>query len=61
MTDTPLSRTLIDDEMYPLLLADAVRDGHLTYAEATQQNELHKLVEPACDLLGRGGENSGPR
>jgi hypothetical protein len=40
-------RPLIGDEMYPVLLAEAVREGHLTDAEAEQQYALHKLVAAA--------------
>lgn len=35
---------LIGDEMYPVMLADAVKAGHITEAEAEQQYALHKLV-----------------
>ena len=40
-------RPLIGDEMYPILLADAVKDGHLSDDEAEKQYELHKLVAAA--------------
>jgi putative DNA primase/helicase len=42
------SRPLIGDEMYPALLADAIRDGHLTEAEAEEQYALHELVRRAA-------------
>lgn len=38
-------RALIGDEMYPVLLADAVKNAHLTQAEAEQQYALHQLIE----------------
>jgi AAA domain len=38
---------LLGDEMYPVLLADAVRDGHITQAEAERAYQLHGLVEQA--------------
>jgi putative DNA primase/helicase len=41
------ARPLLGDPMYPVLLAEAFRDGHLTMAEANQQLALHKLVERA--------------
>jgi hypothetical protein len=40
-------RPLIGDELYPLMLADAVRDGHLTDAEAEQQYAHHNAVVAA--------------
>jgi hypothetical protein len=36
--------TLLGDEMFPVLLANAVRDGFITHAEAGGRYELHKLV-----------------
>jgi hypothetical protein len=36
------------DEMFPVLLAEAVRDGHITHSEAEQQYALHRLVEMAA-------------
>jgi hypothetical protein len=38
----------LGDELYPILLANAVRDEHLTEAEADEQLQLHKLVEAAA-------------
>ncbi|MDP9224394.1 MAG: DUF3631 domain-containing protein, partial [Actinomycetota bacterium] len=40
-------RPLIGDVLYPLMLADAVRDGHLTEAEAHQQNDWSNAVAAA--------------
>ena len=37
----------IGDEMYPVLLADAARDGHITANEFADRHALHKLVERA--------------
>jgi hypothetical protein len=37
-------RPLVGDEMYPLLLADAVKNGHLTELEAEQQYAIRKAV-----------------
>jgi Protein of unknown function (DUF3631) len=34
----------LGDEMFPVLLADAVRDGHVTEAEANECYELHNQV-----------------
>jgi len=41
------SRPLIGDEMYPLLLADAGKNGHITEDEFSERYALHKLVEQA--------------
>jgi hypothetical protein len=35
---------LLGDEWYPLVLADAAKDGHVTQAEAERAYDLHKLV-----------------
>ena len=40
LDDSPLP----GDEMFPVLLADAVRGGHITTAEANERLEHHKLV-----------------
>jgi hypothetical protein len=45
---TVFSGPLLGDELYPLLLADAARDGHLTETEADQQHQVHKLVLEAA-------------
>jgi Protein of unknown function (DUF3631) len=37
----------LGDEMFPVLLAEAVRDGHITHAEAEERFALHKLVTQA--------------
>lgn len=44
--DPPEERapTRLGDEMFPVLLADALRDGHITEAEAEERYELHKKV-----------------
>jgi hypothetical protein len=34
--------------MYPVMLADAVKNGHLTDTEAEQQYALHNLVVVAA-------------
>jgi hypothetical protein len=34
----------LGDEMYPVLIANAVRDGHITEAEAEERYALHKFV-----------------
>ena len=41
------NRPLLGDEMYPVSLADAVRDGHVDQDEADQAYAVHKLVEQA--------------
>jgi Protein of unknown function (DUF3631) len=38
---------LLGDEMYPLLLADAVKNGHVTESEAKERYAVHKDVERA--------------
>ena len=38
---------VIGDEMYPLLLADAAQNGHITEAEFTRRYQLHKIIEKA--------------
>lgn len=38
---------ILGDEMYPVLLADAARDGHITAHEFGWRNTLHKKVERA--------------
>jgi AAA domain len=40
-------RPLLGDEMYPILLADAGKNGHLAENEFFELYELHKLVEPS--------------
>jgi hypothetical protein len=44
----------LGDEMYPVLLANAVRDGHITEREAEERYALHKLV------LGEGKTPARP-
>ena len=39
------SRPLIGDEMYPIMLAEAVKAGHITHAEANEQLAIHRLIE----------------
>jgi Protein of unknown function (DUF3631) len=34
----------LDDGMFPVLLAEAVRDGHITHLEAEERYALHKAV-----------------
>lgn len=36
---------VVGDAMYPVLLADAARDGHITEDEFSQRYALHKLIE----------------
>ncbi len=43
--DEGLVSPLIGDEMFPLLLADAVKSGHIDQDEAEERYALHKLVE----------------
>jgi len=38
---------VIGDEMYPLLLADAAQNGHITEDEFTRRYALHKTIEKA--------------
>jgi AAA domain len=38
---------LLGDEMYPVMLAEAVRDGYITHAEADEAYAVHKLVVAA--------------
>ena len=40
----PLDRANLGDEMFPVLLAATVRDGHITHAEAEERYALHQLV-----------------
>jgi hypothetical protein len=47
LVDQHNGRPLIGDEMYPSLLAQAVRHGHLTDDEAVQQYAVHKLAAAA--------------
>jgi hypothetical protein len=37
------------DEMYPILLAEAVKDGHITESEAEQAYAVHRLVLRALE------------
>jgi hypothetical protein len=36
---------VVGDDMYPVLLVDAARDGHITEDELSQRYALHKLIE----------------
>jgi hypothetical protein len=38
---------LLGDELYPLMLAEAGRNGHITEDEFTELYALHKAVEAA--------------
>lgn len=42
--------TVIGDELYPAVLADAVRDGHVTNAEAEERYALHKLIAEVAEF-----------
>jgi 5S rRNA maturation endonuclease (ribonuclease M5) len=54
-------RPLIGDEMYSLLLADAVQNGHLTDIEAEQQHALHEAVVVARTAVeDEEPEDAGP-
>jgi hypothetical protein len=43
----PTERLLPGDEMFPVLIANAVRDGHITDREAQERYALHKMVVAA--------------
>jgi hypothetical protein len=40
----PPSRPGLGDEMFPVLIAEAARDGHITQAEAEERYALHRFV-----------------
>jgi len=42
--NTPDRPARLGEEMFPVLLANAVRDGHITEVEAEERYALHKLV-----------------
>jgi hypothetical protein len=46
-SDSVATQRRLGDEMYPILLADAGKNGHLTQDEFSELYELHKLVEKA--------------
>ena len=50
----PSRPPLLGDAMYPVYLADKVKEGHLTHEEAQQQYAHHRLVETFCEESGRG-------
>jgi len=35
---------VVGDDMFPVMLAEAVRLGHLTHAEAEERHTLHRLI-----------------
>jgi hypothetical protein len=50
----PSGRPLLGDAMYPVYLADKVKEGHLTPKEARQQYAHHRRFETFCEESGRG-------
>ena len=54
VTDGRHRRPLIGDPMYPVYLADKVKEGHLTHEEAQQQYAHHRVIETFCEESGRG-------
>lgn len=48
-------REVIGEEMYPVMLANSVKNGHLTNTEAERQYALHQIVEQARDRDGDDG------